>query len=97
MLRVRPANQRRNLSTGQPSRNAMRRGAQMTRAEHIRWCKERALAYLPDTAQASAAFASDINKHDETAKAFAGMGGLLLRAALTGPDELKRFIEGFAE
>lgn len=39
----------------------------MTRKEHIEWCKERALAYLPnELPTALASFCSDILKHDET-------------------------------
>lgn len=37
-----------------------------SRAEHLEWCKGRALAYLPDQAQAYASFASDMGKHPET-------------------------------
>lgn len=39
----------------------------MTRAEHLQWAKDRALAYLPDTSQAMASFVSDLGKHDELA------------------------------
>ncbi len=39
----------------------------VTRAEHLAWAKERALAYLPDWQNAMASFNSDLNKHDETA------------------------------
>jgi len=38
-----------------------------TRAEHLDWAKQRALAYLPDWQNAMASFVSDLNKHDETA------------------------------
>lgn len=40
-----------------------------TRAEHLAWCKDRALMYLDsgDITQAMASFASDLNKHSETA------------------------------
>ena len=40
----------------------------MTRAEHLEWSKQRALAYLPgDPGQAVASFVSDLRKHDELA------------------------------
>jgi hypothetical protein len=39
----------------------------MSRAEHLTWAKERALAYLPDWSQAMASFVSDLGKHKETA------------------------------
>ncbi len=39
----------------------------ITRAAHLAWCKERALAHLPhDPGQAIASFASDVRKHPET-------------------------------
>jgi hypothetical protein len=38
----------------------------MTRAEHLQWAKDRALAYLPnDTTQAMGSFVSDLRKHEE--------------------------------
>lgn len=39
-----------------------------TRAEHLVWCKERALAYLDrgDLTNALASFGSDMHKHPET-------------------------------
>jgi hypothetical protein len=39
----------------------------LTRAEHLAWAKERALAYLPDWHNAMASFCSDLGKHKETA------------------------------
>lgn len=39
----------------------------MTRAKHLAWAKERALAYLPDWHNAMASFISDLGKHKETA------------------------------
>lgn len=38
-----------------------------TRAEHLEWAKERALAYLPDAPAAITSFSSDLQKHDELA------------------------------
>lgn len=37
-----------------------------SRAEHLEWCKVRALEYLPDTAQAMTSLASDLRKHPDT-------------------------------
>jgi len=41
----------------------------MTRQEHLKWAKERALEYVDvgDLANAVASMTSDIQKHDETA------------------------------
>jgi len=67
----------------------------MTRAEHLAWCKERALEYLPDDPnQAFASMASDMNKHDET-RGHAGLelGTLLLLTGNVG--DMRKFIEGF--
>jgi hypothetical protein len=37
----------------------------MTREEHLRDAKKRALEYLPDYIQAMTSFVSDLGKHDE--------------------------------
>ena len=40
----------------------------MTRAEHLQWAKDRALAYLPQNpTEALTSFLSDMRKHEETA------------------------------
>ena len=39
----------------------------MSRAEHLAWAKDRAVAYLPDWQNAMASFVSDLGKHKETA------------------------------
>ena len=41
----------------------------MDRAEHLQWCKDRALEYCDhgDINQAWASMASDLRKHEETA------------------------------
>lgn len=69
-----------------------------TRAKHLRWAKDRALAYLNDPAQALASFASDLGKHDDTRPA-AGVVGelgmmLLMSGNLERPDQVCDFIEG---
>lgn len=71
----------------------------MTRAEHLAWCKQRALEYcdMGDVHQAFASMGSDLQKHEET-KGHAGMLiGLMLLASreLDTPDAMRRFIEGF--
>lgn len=40
----------------------------MTRAEHLQWCKQRALEYVAegDLNQAFASMCSDVSKHPET-------------------------------
>lgn len=66
----------------------------MTRAEHLAWCKERALALLPDEVAAFSSMASDLSKHDETA----GHVGIALGAQLMMTDnmqDIRHFIEGF--
>ena len=66
-----------------------------TRAEHLAWCKRRALAYLPDDPeQAFASMGSDLNKHEET-RGHIGMqlGMAMLLSGNWG--EMRSFIEGF--
>lgn len=54
-----------------------------TRADHLAWAKERALAYLPDDPnQAMASLVSDLNKHDDTAGH--AVGELLMMHAMSG-------------
>jgi hypothetical protein len=70
-----------------------------TRAEHLAWCKERALEYADqgDLANAMASLGSDLNKHPET-KDHAGMELMMLLAIsghLNAPGELRKYIEGF--
>jgi hypothetical protein len=57
----------------------------VTRAEHLAWCKERALEYLPDDpAQAMASFVSDLGKHPETAPSKGVIGELMMMHAMSG-------------
>jgi len=74
-----------------------------TRAEHLAWCKERALEYLDegDVQQAFASFASDMSKHPETAKAFvplrtAGLQVLMNVRSDKTFGEMRKFINGFS-
>lgn len=70
----------------------------ITRAEHLAWCKERALKYL-DAGEISDAFASmgsDMRKHPETAI----LNDHLLRLGLMycwtkDAQGMRRWIEGF--
>ncbi len=70
-----------------------------TRAEHLAWCKERALEYADrgDVANAIASMGSDLRKHPET-KGHGAME-LMMMMAMAGqfdrPGELRKFIEGF--
>ena len=71
----------------------------MTRAEHLQWCKDRALEYvdLGDLQNAWGSMASDLGKHEET-KNHAGIElGMMqmLGGFLNTPKEMRRFIEGF--
>ena len=74
--------------------------AEFSRTEHLKWCKERALAYVEagDLDQAFASMASDLGKHDSTARHTALLLGIGMIAGghLSTPGEMKRFIEGFA-
>ena len=76
-----------------------------TRAQHLQWSKERAIAYLDDASltdaeaigQAHASIASDLEKHPETA---GHMGSMLMLMQLLSGDmmvrpQARRFIEGF--
>ena len=70
-----------------------------TRAEHMDWCKKRALEYVErgDTTNAYASMASDLKKHPETADHPAIMLGmqLMMVGDLSTPDKMRKFIEGF--
>lgn len=71
----------------------------MKRAEHLAWCKKRALEYVDrgDLGQALASMASDLNKHDELRKHPGTLlgAGLMLRGHLLTPHEMRKWIEGF--
>lgn len=70
----------------------------MTREEHMRWAKQRALEYLPgDPAGAIASMLSDLTKHEETSD-HAGImltGMLMMSGLLGGADAVRKHIEGF--
>ncbi len=72
---------------------------QVSRADHLAWCKARALEFVAngDTGQAFASMGSDLDKHPETA----GHPGLkfgmmqLMAGQLESAEKMRRFIEGF--
>lgn len=69
-----------------------------TRADHLAWCKTRALEYVEagDTPNAYASLASDLNKHPDT-EGHAGIElgmMLLLSGRLSSDREMREFIEG---
>lgn len=71
----------------------------MTRAEHLAWCKRRALEYVDagDNGQAFVSMVSDLNKHDET-RGHIGIDlgmAMLLGGFLERDSEMRKFIEGF--
>ncbi len=69
-----------------------------TRSEHMAWCKQRALAYLPnDPDQALASMLSDLGKHDETNnRAMQKLTMMLMIGGhLRTVDQVRRHIEGF--
>jgi len=72
----------------------------MNRAEHLAWCKQRALAYLDtddDYVNAFNSMASDLQKHAETA-GHAGVEiglGLLMIGQLSTAHAMREFINGF--
>jgi len=71
----------------------------MTRHEHLRWCKERALEYVDcgDVDHAFASMASDLSKHPETQGHSAIKLGMMLimNGNLNTVDEMRKFIDGF--
>ncbi len=70
-----------------------------SRAEHLEFCKKRALEYVDagDINQAFSSMASDLGKHDET-RGHPGVGlgmGLIMSGNLKTPHEMRKWIEGF--
>jgi hypothetical protein len=71
-----------------------------TRAEHMKWCKERALEYADagDAGNAIASLRSDLGKHPDTAASAEIVDDLMMPLLLNGHlegGELRKFIEGF--
>jgi hypothetical protein len=73
----------------------------MTRAEHLQWCKDRAMEYVKegDLLQAVTSMMSDINKHPETGDkggVLAMLGIMAAQQAQSGDREgVVRYIQGF--
>ncbi len=77
----------------------------MTRAEHLQWCKDRAMQefdyYYPKEGieaaarNASVSMLSDLGKHPETAPSQAMGAMLMLGIRMHSRDEVKKFIDGF--
>ena len=72
------------------------------RAEHLQWCKDRAMAYVNEgnLMEAVTSMMSDLGKHPETAErsggALAMLGLLALQQAQQGDrDGVIRYIKGF--
>lgn len=72
-----------------------------TRAEHLQWCKDRALAYIDagDVQNAFMSFASDVTKHPGTVGirdtiSFLGMP-LLMAGLLNTPEKMREHILGY--
>lgn len=70
-----------------------------SRAQHLEWCKKRALQYcdMGDVSQAWASFTSDMRKHPETENhAALGLGmQIFFGGGNQNPKEMRKFIEGF--
>ncbi len=72
---------------------------EVSRADHLAWCKSRALEYIAagDGTQAFTSMGSDLGKHPETV----GHPGIklgmmqLMAGQLDSPEAMRRFIEGF--
>ena len=73
----------------------------MTRAEHPKWAKDRALEYADqgDTGNAISSLMQDLTGHPETAASASIVTELMMPLAMIGefdrPGELRKFIEGF--
>lgn len=72
----------------------------MSRAEHLKWCKDRAMEYVNsgDFKGAVTSMLSDLSKHKDTKRSSTGICAELgMMELLTGPTEKKitRFIQGF--
>lgn len=72
----------------------------MTRLEHLKWCKERAIAemdFYKDPTKGLISMASDLRKHPETnSEALIGltMGQILVNPRITR-QQVINFIDGF--
>jgi DNA-binding transcriptional MerR regulator len=81
-------------------RSQARKGGAMTRDEHLRWAKDRALEYVDagDTRAAFWSLTSDLTKHDELGEASRRQQGgaeLLVAGELDTPAKMREWIESF--
>lgn len=72
----------------------------MTREEHLKWCKDRAMEYVRsgDLSAAVSSMLSDLRKHPETRDSGTGATAQLgLAYLMRGPtrDEITKYIQGF--
>lgn len=71
----------------------------ITRAEHLDWCKKRALQLVDigDNNEAFASMMSDLGKHPETMGHSAMQLGVMLKlnGYLSTAEQMREFIEGF--
>jgi hypothetical protein len=68
----------------------------MNRAEHLQWCKDRAIQYVDEGDVQNASLTSDLNKHPETERHPAVELGMLLMLSghLSTAAQMRDFIEG---
>ena len=70
-----------------------------SRAEHLAWCKKRALEYIDrgDVQGAFSSMASDLQKHGGTAGHIGVQLGMMqmMGGMLSAPSAMRHFIEGF--
>ncbi len=72
----------------------------MDRAEHLQWCKDRAIEYVEvgDLHQAMASMCSDVMKHEETGshQTTNGLGiAQMMNGFLNTPAKMRKWIEGY--
>lgn len=73
----------------------------MTRAEHLAWCKQRALEYIDrgEINEGLTSMLSDMRKHPETESKSGVLDqltlGLMMIGALSSREAARRHIEGF--
>lgn len=70
-----------------------------SRAEHLQWCKDRALQYcdMNDPLNAWASMTSDLQKEESTANHIGITLGMrqMMSGMLSTADEMREFIKGF--
>ena len=80
-------------------KNPRLQSGSIKRAEHVAWCKQRALEYCDagDLTSAFNSMASDLGKHPETANHIGIQLGMMemLSGRLRTIAEMRKFIEGF--